>query len=198
MAPILGGRCVTQREARLLWLPRVAGRIEASASPQAPLRPKHSASRTVRDEPRCRDAAPEEGQREVLFFKAFSDGRVTKQVRKQLGLRPTGDSIPDVVLVDAYSHYSYNAYCELYDIVPDRASFFEQGLALPPSAHSKHPLYHFVNEFVRNTLPPSLKKESAKQPEVGTTQLSSQSEAEIGDSAADATEYDSDGYTYAF
>ena len=140
----------------------------------------------------------EEGQREVLFFKAFSDGRVTKQVRKQLGLRPTGDSIPDVVLVDAYSHYSYNAYCELYDIVPDRASFFEQGLALPPSAHSKHPLYHFVNEFVRNTLPPSLKKESAKQPEVGTTQLSSQSEAEIGDSAADATEYDSDGYTYAF
>ena len=39
--------------------------VEASASPQAPLRPKHSASRTVRDEPRCRDAAPEEGQREV-------------------------------------------------------------------------------------------------------------------------------------
>ena len=41
-------------------------RLEASASPQAPLRPKHSASRIVPDEPLCRDAAPEEGQREVL------------------------------------------------------------------------------------------------------------------------------------
>ena len=140
----------------------------------------------------------EEGLREVLFFKAFSDGRVTKQVRKQLGLRPSGDNVPDVVLVDAYSHYSYNAYCELYDIVPDRASFFEQGLALAPSAHSKHPLYHFVNEFVRNTLPASLKTESTKQPEVSTARLPQAPEADVGDPTANATEYDSDGYTYAF
>ena len=73
----------------------------------------------------------DEGAREVLFFRSFeARGRVTRQVREQLGLgRPT--DVPDVVLVDSYSHYSYNAYCEMYRVVA------EPGAVEPAAATQK-------------------------------------------------------------
>ena len=150
----------------------------------------------------------DEGAREVLFFRSFeARGRVTRQVREQLGLgRPT--DVPDVVLVDSYSHYSYNAYCEMYRVVaePGATAFVEQALLLPRrSARCSHPLFHFVSEFVRGTLPPALKKDVATSiggsGSAATTTpapLPVPVTARQAAAAAREDEYDSDGHAYAF
>jgi hypothetical protein len=153
----------------------------------------------------------DEGAREVLFFKAFErHGRVTKQLREQLGLGKPGD-VPDVVLVDGYCHYSYNAYCDLYRVVADASQFVEQGLLLRTLNHARcgHPLFHFVSEFVRGALPPTLKRANAgadgasaqpRAPAPTPLPMTATARARAAQSGAGPREdeYDSDGHAYAF
>ena len=139
--------------------------------------------------------------RQVLFYYSFkSNSRVGKQLRIQLGLDRPGH-VPVIVLVDAYTLYDFNKFCE-HERIPPSDMVQSTLIASHDGNVTESKLFCFMEMFNDGSLPKVCKTDdyhaATEKIKANVPQQSDKHEIQEEADGMDGEYYDSDSAAFSF
>ena len=139
--------------------------------------------------------------RQVLFYYSFkSNSRVGQQLRIQLGLDRPGH-VPVIILVDAYTLYDFNKFCE-HEQIPPNDVVQSTLIASQDGNVAESKLFCFMEMFNDGSLPKVCKTDdyhaATEKIKANVPQKSDKHEIQEEAEDMDGEHYDSDSAAFSF